>query len=714
MPGTFCPGKTFENGRAPIPRLAVAWLLLAVLGLCHGSRADEGLWLYNHPPRQAIGEKYGFELTEGWLKHLQLASVRFGGASGAFVSAEGLILSNHHVGSRALQRLSSEEHNYLRDGFYARTRADEQPCSGQEVSVLEEIEEVTARVNAAVQPGMTDEQAFAARRAVIAAIEKESQDKTGLQSEVVALYQGAEYHLYRYKKYTDIRLVFAPEEQIAFYGGDPDNFEYPRFDLDICLFRAYEQGHPAKIEHYLRWSPGGPEDHELVFVSGHPGRTDRSRTVAELEYLRDREYPRTLQRLYRLEVLFEAYSARSAENARRARNDLFGVRNSRKARDGALAGLLDPKLMEAGKAAEAKLRSSLRTLWEHSSPGAGSSPEQVERAWDRIAQAQQAIARRAVEYELLEQGAGFNSLLFRYARSLLRAATERAKPDGQRLEEYQDAGRASFEHELFAQNPVYEDLEIVKLTDSLTALAEGLGYDRPVVRKVLDGLSPHERAVAAVQGSKLALPATRRQWYEGGLPAPARDPMLALARQVDAEARAVRQEVEARREAIRQAHAQIGKARYALEGAGHYPDATGTLRLSYGVVAGYEEDGRHVPFQTTFAGLYQRAAGQNYRPPFDLPQRWLANERKLNPATPFNFVCTADIIGGNSGSPAVNRRGEFVGIIFDGNIQSLVADFLYTEEQARALCVHSSAIIEALENLYDARPLAEELLGGGK
>jgi hypothetical protein len=711
----LCHLPGLSSFHAPwLPRVRAPWLLLAVLTLCIRSRADEGMWLYNHPPSQAVRDKYGFELTDGWLKHLQLCSVRFGGASGAFVSEEGLILSNHHVGSRALQRLSTAEHNYLRDGFYARTGQEEKPCPGIEVSVLEEIEDVTARVNGAVQPGLADEQAFRARRAVIAAIEKESQDKTGLRSEVVTLYQGAEYHLCRYKRYTDIRLVFAPEEQTAFYGGDPDNFEYPRFDLDICLFRAYEEGHPAKIEHYLRWSQAGPADHELVFVSGHPGRTDRLRTVAELEYLRDQEYPRTLQRLNRLEVLFDAYSARSAENTRRARNDLFGVRNSRKAREGALAGLLDPKLMDARKASEEKLRLSVRMLAKPTDLKAGPPPEQVDQAWDRIAQAQQAIAQRALEFELLEQAAGFNSVLFRYARSLLRSALERTKPDGLRLEEYQEAGRASFEHELFAQNPVYEDLETLKLTDSLTALAGGLGYNHSVVRKVLDGLSPHERAFAAVHASKLASPATRRQCYEGGLQAldQAQDPMIELARQVDDEARAVRKEVEARREAIRQAHAQIGKARYALEGANHYPDATGTLRLSYGIVAGYEEDGRHIPFQTTLAGLYERAAGQNYRPPFDLPQRWLANQNKLNPATPFDFVCTADIIGGNSGSPAVNRRGEFVGIIFDGNIQSLVADFLYTEDQARAVCVHSAAIIEALQNLYDAKPLAKELLGG--
>ncbi len=700
-----------------IPRFNVSCLLLATLTLCYGSRADEGMWLYNHPPRQAIREKYGFDLTDAWLKHLRLSSVRFGGASGAFVSAEGLILSNHHVGSRALQRLSTKEHNYLRDGFYARTRAEEQPCAGLKVSVLKEIEEVTARVNAAVQPGMTDEEAFRARRAVIAAIEKESQDKTGLRSEVVTLYQGAEYHLYRYKKYSDIRLVFAPEEQIAFYGGDPDNFEYPRFDLDICLFRAYEQGQPAKIEHYLSWSQAGPADHELVFVSGHPGRTDRLRTVAELEYLRDREYPRTLQRLNRLEVLFDAYSARSAENARRARNDLFGVRNSRKAREGALAGLLDPKFMDASESIRreaARIGPDALATWEPrgrldlGASGAGLGPHRPGPAGHRPTRGgiRTARARRRLQQPLVQ------------VRPQLAPgiAVERTKPDGQRLEEYQEAGRASFEHELFAQNPVYEDLEAVKLTDSLTALVEGLGYNHPLVRKVLDGLPPHERAAAAVRSAKLASPATRRQLYEGGLQAldQAQDPMIALARQVNSEARAVRKEVEARREAIRQAHAQIGKARYALEGASHYPDATGTLRLSYGVVAGYEQDGRHMPFQTTFAGLYQRAADQNYRPPFDLPQRWLANQNKLNPATPFNFACTADIIGGNSGSPAVNRRGEFVGIIFDGNIQSLVADFLYTEDQARAVCVHSTAIIEALQNLYDARPLAEELLGRRK
>jgi hypothetical protein len=666
--------------------------------------ADEGMWLYNHPPRQLLHQKYGFELTDDWLANLQLASVHFGGGSGEFVSEEGLVLSNHHVGSGALQRLSTPEHNYLRDGFYARTRAEEKACAGLELRVLVSIEDVTARINAAVAPGLSEQAAFEARRAAMAAIEKESLDQTGWRSEVVTLYQGGQYHLYRYKRYSDVRLVFAPEEQIAFYGGDPDNFEYPRFDLDVCLFRAYENGQPAKTPHYLKWSQAGAVDQELVFVSGHPGHTDRLRSVAELEYLRDVQYPHALAQLKRREVLLGAYSARSAENARRACNDLFGARNSRKVRDGALAGLLDPKFIARKKAAEQQFRATFAAT-PALSDAAG--------AWDRIAQAQQTIAAHAVAEDLLERGAGFNSMLFGYARELLRAAEEQPKPEGERLEEYRESRRISFEFRLFAQVPVYPDLETLKLADSLTCLAEGLGPDSALVQKVLAGKSPRERAAEAVRGTQLASAATRRQLYQGGQPAieQAKDTMIELARLVDLDARAVRKVVEAQHEAISQAHAQIGKARYALEGDRNYPDATSTLRLAFGVVKGYEEDGRQVPFQTTFAGLYARATDQNYRPPFDLPPRWLARRKKLNLTTPLNFVSTADIIGGNSGSPVVNRKGEFVGIIFDGNIQSLTTDFLYTEEQSRALAVHSSAIIQALQKVYDARPLADELLG---
>ncbi|MGH7972105.1 MAG: S46 family peptidase, partial [Limisphaerales bacterium] len=354
---------------------------------------------------------------------------------------------------------------------------------------------MTVRVNAAVTPGMSDEDAFKARRAVMAQIEKESLDKTGFESQVVTLYQGGQYRLYRYKKYTDVRLVFAPEEQTAFYGGDPDNFEYPRFDLDICIFRAYENGQPAKVQNYLKWSAAGPSENELVFVSGNPGHTDRLRTVAELEYLRDTAYPHILERLNRLEVLLGAYSARSQENARRARNDLFGVRNSRKARDGALAGLLTPSLFDQLRTAERNLRAAVAT---------NSALSDTQGAWDRVDQAQQAIAKQSLEFNMLERGYGFSSTLFGYGRELLRAAEERPKLDGDRLAEYRESARASFEFRLFAEQPIYADLETLKLADSLTYLAESLGYNNPLVQKILGGQSPHERALEAVTGSKLA------------------------------------------------------------------------------------------------------------------------------------------------------------------------------------------------------------------
>ncbi len=679
------------------------WVFLLIISAAVSACGDEGMWLYNHPPRELVRQRYGFDLTGPWLEHLQKSSVRFGGASAEFVSEDGLVLSNHHVGSGAIQRLSTKEHNYIRDGFYARTRAEEKPCEGVELRVLMNIEDVTDRVNAAVPAGASDEAAFKARRAAIAAIEKESLDKTGLRSEVITLYQGALYHLYRFKTYTDVRLVFAPEEQIAFYGGDPDNFEYPRYDLDISIFRAYENGRPAKVQHYLKWSKAGPTDNELVFVSGNPGRTDRLRTMAELEFLRDREYPMTLQRLNRLEVLLGAFSARSAENARRARGDLFGVKNGRKVRYGALAGLLDPKLMDPKKAAEEQLRSAVHT---------NSALKECEGAWGRIAAAQKVIVEHSLRYDMLERAYGFASPLFSYARQLLRAAEEQAKPDSERLEEFHESGRASFEHSLLAEQPIYNDLETIKLADSLTWLADELGYTEPLVQRVLASKSPRDRADELVRGTRLGSAAVRKQLYRGGRAAleQAQDPVLELVRIVDPDARAVRKLLEPEREAIRQGHAQIGKARFALYGENEYPDATSSLRLALGTVKGYEENGKHIPFETTIAGLYERASSQDYRPPFDLPQSWLKKKRSLNLQTPFNFVCTDDIIGGNSGSPVVNRKGEFVGIIFDGNIQSLTAAFAYSEEQCRAVAVHSSAIIEALKKIYGAQGLVKELL----
>jgi hypothetical protein len=676
--------------------------------------ADEGMWLFNNPPLKQLKEKYQFEPTPQWLEHLQKSSVRFNsGGSGSFVSSNGLVITNHHVGLDTLQKISSEKNNYVRDGFYAKTQAEEPRATDLELNVLMSIEDVTARVTAALKSGLSADQAAAARQKAIAEIEKESKEKTGLRSDVVTLYQGGAYHLYRFKRYDDVRLVFAPEEQIAFYGGDPDNFEYPRFDLDVCIFRAYENGQPAKVEHFLKWNPQGPSDGELTFVSGHPGKTDRQLTYDELAHMRDFEAPFLLNMFSRREVFFHAFAARSFENARQVHDDVRGIENNRKRYDGYLAALLDPEIDRALKEREQKLRDAMSkdAKWKGTLT-----------AYDRIKKAQEETAKVLPVYNYYEtfrgratatyrSPRGFYSTLFKYARRVLRAGDERPKPNGERFPEFRDSNRESLELDLFSTEPVYEGMEQVMLTDSLTDLATQFGYTDALVQKVLAGKSPAARAAEVVKGTTLKDPAVRKQLHEGGAVAvtAAKDPMIELARIVDGPARTARKVFEAQDETKQQAYGDIAKARFAIEGTSNYPDATFTLRLSYGAVRGYEQDGKQISPFTNFGGLYERSAEHKNEPPFNLPPRWIDKKSALNPETKYNFVSTADIIGGNSGSPVVNKANEFVGIIFDGNIQSLVVDCIYTDKQARAVSVDSAAIIEALRKVYDANALADEL-----
>jgi hypothetical protein len=681
-------------------------ILAGLLALSPLAQADEGMWLFSAPPTKLLKSKYNFDVTPKWLEHVQKSSVRFNsGGSGSFVSADGLVMTNHHVGLDVLHQISKEGRDYVKEGFYAPTREQEVRSEHAELNVLMSIEDVTARVNAAIKPEMSPGQAAVARRAVMAEIEKESLDKTKLDSQIVTLYQGAQYHLYRYKKYTDVRLVFAPEQQIAFFGGDPDNFEYPRYDLDVCFFRVYENGRPAQIEHFLRWSRAGARDGELIFVSGHPGRTDRLNTMAELEYQRDRIFPFSLQMLYRREVAYSVYSSRTEENARRAKEDLFSVQNSRKAREGGQAGLLDPRIMAKKKAEENRLRQAV---------AAKPTLQGTSDAWQQIEQVQKVLGKHSLQYNMLEGARGFNSALFGIARTLLRAAEEKPKPNAERLREFRDSNLESLEQALLSGAPIYDDFEIVKLTCSLTWLANQLGADNDLVRKVLAGKSPQGRAAELITGTKVKDVAVRKLLYQGGKTAvaAAKDPMIELARTIDPDARTVRKIVEAQGEIKQQAHARIARARFAVEGTSTYPDATFTLRLACGVVKGYEENGKPVPCETTFAGLYARSQQHHNQPPFDLPRRWEDRRPWLDLTTPLNFVSTADIIGGNSGSPVINQNAEIVGLIFDGNLQSLVLDFVYTEVQARALAVHSRGIVEALQKVYVAVPLANELAGG--
>jgi hypothetical protein len=667
--------------------------------------ADEGMWLFNNPPRKLLREKYKFEPPADWYEHLQKASVRFNsGGSGSFVSPGGLVMTNHHVGADALAKLSSAEHDYLAEGFHARTHDAEIKCHDLELNVLVSIEDVTARVNAAVAPGANPADAQQARRAVMSEIEKESLDKTGLRSDVVTLYQGGLYHLYRFKKYTDVRLVFAPEKAIAFFGGDPDNFEFPRYDLDVCFFRAYENDAPAKPEHYLKWSAAGAKDGELIFVSGHPGRTERQNTVDHLEFLRDRALPSTLNLIRRREVLLATYSDRSRENARQAEDELFGYQNSRKARLGQMAGLQDPALFKSLADRETALRAAVT--------GNAKLQKEAGSAWGEVAAALAAWSAFYDDYAQLEQGQAFNSELFSIARTLIRLSAETAKPNGERLREFRESNLESLEQQLFSTAPIYPALETAKLADSLGNFIEKFGAKHELVAKVLAGKSPQARAAELIQNSKLADVELRRRLAKEGASAQAAtgDPLIELARLVDAPSREVRKRYEdAVEEPLRQAYAKIANARFALYGTETYPDATFTLRLAFGTVSGYEEQGRRVPPWTTMGGAYPHAEEHGSVYPFALPPRWLERKGKLDLDTPFNFVSTADIIGGNSGSPVVNRAGEIVGIIFDGNIQSLVLAYAYTDAQARAVSVASPAIVESLKKIYDAKELLTEL-----
>ncbi len=676
--------------------------------------ADEGMWLFSNPPKQRIKEKYGFDVTEDWLNRVRLSSVRFNsGGSGSFVSPNGLVMTNHHVGADDLQKLSDEKNDYLKIGFHARTLAEEKPCKGLELNVLINIKDVTADVNAAVKDGMKPEEASAARRKVIGEIEKgAANEKASVRADVVTLYAGGAYHLYTFKKYTDIRLVFAPEQQIAFFGGDPDNFEYPRFDLDICFFRVYENNKPVDTSNaYLPWSPNGAKEGELTFVSGHPGRTNRQNTIAELEYLRDYQYPYVLSRLNRLEVLYSSWGERTEENRRRIKDDLFGVQNSRKARVGGLGGLLDPVLFARKVEEEKRLVDFCKKNPDDADCKAALA------GLETITKAEKIRREIAQSMNFYENGIGFNSATYGIAKTLLRASEELPKPSGERLREFGEARLPSLEFQLFSDEEIYEDVEILKLTDSLTLLSTTYGANHELTKKVLAGKSPKARAFELISGSKLRDPKVRKEMYKGGKEAldKAKDPLVELAKLVDADARKFRKQFENEvEEPKRQAAAAIAKVRFKLDGTNTYPDATFTLRLSYGPVKGYKENGKEVAPFTNFEGLYARSKEHDDKPPFDLPKRWKEKKDKLDLKTPFNFVSTADIIGGNSGSPVINAKGEVIGIIFDGNIQSLVLDFIYDDTESRAVSVDSRGIIEALEKVYEAKELVNELRGKKK
>ena len=633
-------------------------------------------------------------------------------AGAAVVQAHGLLLTNHHVARGQLQKNSTAEHDFVKNGFYAATPAEEMKSPDLEVNVLRSMENVTQTVQAALKGAMTPAEEFTRRKAAIARIERESLEKTGLRSDVVTLYQGGEYWLYRYRKYTDVRLVFAPEDQAAFFGGDPDNFTYPRYDLDMALFRVYENGKPIDTKDYLKWNPAGATDGELVFVPGHPGSTQRQDTVAQLEFERDFYEPIALKLLKNRVAVLEQYSAQGTEQARQAASLIFGLQNSVKAYEGRYKGLLDKTVMDTKRNDEQDFKAKVMAnpAWRQAYGG----------AWDAISEATRKNVSRAKQQlyrgtDLERQNyRGMDSQLATTAATIVAYVAEVQKPDGERLQGFHEAQLESLRHRLFSPAPTYPGLEIARMTGALEADLTGLGAEDPFVRIVLDGRSPREAATALVNGTKLADPAFRKQLVEGGVAAvsASTDPMIAICRKLDPLRRESIKWQEDNVKSVDQAAGEkLGKARFAVYGKSAYPDATFTLRLSYGQVKGYPMNGTEAPYKTTFYGLFDRATSFDFEGPFYLPSRYKENRTNLDLATPLDFVTTNDIIGGNSGSPVINRNADIVGLIFDGNIESLVGDFVYEGATNRAVAVHTAGMTEALRKLYGADRLVREMLG---
>ena len=691
--------------RTIVRRAAVILALVVALPLA--GHANEGFWPFNRIPKAAIKRELGVDLTDRWLERVQQASVRFPNGSGSFVSSDGLVLTNHHVSLDLLHQVSTPQRDLASKGFLAADHAQEMKAPDLELMSLQKIEDVTAKVNEAVKPSMSSAETLAARRAAIAAIEKESQEQTGLEAEVVTLYQGAQYHLYLYKKFTDVRLVFAPEFDAAFFGGDPDNFTFPRYCLDMTIWRVYENGKPFHTANYLPWATTALKEGDPVFTSGHPGQTQRLNTVAHLEFLRDRALPLSIDAFTQIRSSLAAYAKQGAEQARQANDDLFGIDNSLKSWNGQIGGLKDAATMNKKRADEKALRDRVNA--------SADLKAKYGDAWEKVAAARAALPAYNMERVFFESGLGFYTQYFTFARTLVRWTDEMSKPNGQRLPEYADARKPGIERQISSEAPIFPGVEQAKLEASLTVMQRMVGPDNALVKQILAGKTPKARAAELVAGTRLGDAATRTALLAGGKAAvaPSKDPFIEMARLIDARARELRTKYDNEVLAVeRDAYAKIAQAVFAAHGEAAYPDGTFTLRLSYGQVKGYIENGKQISPFTEIRGLFIRGDEHKQQPPYKITDSWMKARASLNPTTPFDFVSTNDIVGGNSGSPVINVKGELVGLIFDGNIQSLPGYFIYDPAVNRAVSVDARGILEALRVVYKADWIANELTGG--
>ncbi len=681
-----------------IRRLAGVAGLVGATAVAGHAFADEGMWTFDNFPAAKVKAAYGVEITPAWLDHVRGAAVRLSvGCSASVVTAEGLVLTNNHCVADCAQNLSVPGKDYFKTGYLAAKREDEKTCPGMQAEILTAITDVTPRMLAA-GAGLTGQALVKARTAVSSIIEKEScPDPKTFRCQVVDLYHGGQYKLYRYRKYSDVRLVFSPGVQTAFFGGDPDNFNFPRYDLDSAFVRLYEDGRPVVTADHLHWSSTTPKAGEAVFVAGNPGGTDRQLTVSQLETQRDLTIPLTLAQLSELRGRLIRFGEESPEHKRMAGELLFGLENGYKVYFGRQEALNDPALLAEKRESEADLKAKAAPKM---GPAFGDP-------WGEIGQAQQALAALYVPYRQVERGPS-GSKLFGYAKELVRAAQEREKPSADRLPGYADSQLPLLEHEVLDVEPVDAPLEQLTLEFWLSKSREYLTADDPNTKLLLGRDSP-EALSAKLATSKLGDVAVRKALWDGGLKAiqASDDPMIQYVLRIDPAARILRTAYDEKVAGpVTQASEKIAKARFAVYGDSLYPDATFTLRLSYGAIAGWTYRGRTVEPFTTFKGLYERATGQD---PFELDPRWVAAEGKLNPNTIFDISTSNDIIGGNSGSPLIDAKGDVIGAVFDGNIHSLGGDYGYDGAINRGVSVSTGAVTEALQKVYGADELVKEL-----
>jgi hypothetical protein len=658
------------------------------------------MWTFDAPPLDYWRRTYNFAPDQKWLDHVRLASVRLPNCSASFVSSRGLVMTNHHCARECTASSSTPDSNYIETGFAARTLNDEKKCAGLYVDQLQSIQDVTTRVRGAIT-GRTPAEQAAQRSAVISQIQNECNQQTQLTCQVVTLYQGGIYSIYRYRRFNDIRLVMAPEGDIAFFGGDPDNFTYPRYDLDLTLLRVYENNQPYAPTDYLKWSSAGAVENELVFVVGNPGSTGRLNTISQMEFLRDVGYPASLAAYKRALAIYSELEKTDTSAARRYQNDVFGIANSQKAVTGYRTGLLDTLSMAKKRAFERELRARVAADPRLQAEYGGT--------WDAIAAAQRELA--TFNPQLRYQGFGGGSTLLGMAGQLVRIPTESAKPESDRLPPYRGASLNNMRATLSRNIPIDTAYERLAIAAQLRAAQSELPPNDPFLRLALAGRTPEAVAAALVRGTRVRDSAFRISLLQGGASAIASstDPVIALARDIDPLNRSVTARANALNAIIATNSEKIGQALFAAYGTALPPDATFTLRISDGVVKSFPSNGTIAPYKTTFYGLYERSASFDDKFPWKLPKRWVERKANLDLTTPYNFVSTNDIIGGNSGSPVVNRNAEVVGLVFDSNIEGISNRFIFSTEIGRTVSVHSRGITEALRKMYDGSRIADEL-----